>query len=1365
MVRKLNAITAMIRCSLLILIITLAGVIAEAQVQILIQLPPPGSFNPEDFIQLVSFDNTSGSTITVTMSATVEEENTGLVFSGTTTVFELSPGFSMPHYSVYEPIIVDYVQEEYETYVLTTNSLPSGSYIICIKLFELAGGTEIAHQCIPHSVYKPSAPMLVYPADQAQVAEPLPVFSWLPPSPMPPASTSYTLRVVELLPGQQATEALTSNPPFLYVPQINETHFLYRLEFTPFIPGNAYAWQVQAVTSEGVPVGENGGLSETGTFIFGEEVAREIQNLFPVAECTGNVSGEISSTTGLFQWMAKGAFTSFQVIVYANPCGQFPPSKPSKPSTPSTPPTKPTTPPATPPTKPVKPPVVTPVNPVNPVDSPRVTKPVITTGGQPDTTGGGVTLVPGAGITDWPDEGETELPPLPPGWAWGEGGAYWTGEHPPTPPDLPPGWEWGPLRPVWVGEGTPPPERRILGVSTVHTVQQMIAPGDEWEVFEALMPLGEILQPGQAFIYQVYGVDETPGNEEKKGCLSETQCLRYTASADGINAPKPLACDPCATTLKPLASPAMDGGLDPLNENLEIDRDGFIPLKAVGADFDEIWWYCTPKPLCPETSSKDMRATTSRVKFEWAITEGEGDFVEIGCLGTDKKKKGNRVIFMPPYVKPDSTKTTKVKLSIIDDNPSQPLDKQVDKIITIKTERARSKPDQYKVTITSDGYTLPIPFQTTGLTPGTCTTVGPDWTKDTNLTQPNIKMPEFADSNKLVFKEFVRLYADDIRDPDNIRVTCKSASCPTKPVFRDYEDDVEFEWSIKKGGGNFIKGNKGRFVIYQAGETAEDVDIEVQVYNPAFSKIADKKPAPGKITLKVFQPGVRIEQTPMPWLPVADNVLSKKSYLVHKDQNTWEDGLAHQCRIHFIEMTEVSKEPGICLNWPPKNHGGGWFADTCPDLSIKNSDQWELFDTIKGKRWNHIDSTWFLKANSLKPVKEMPFDINSYDYGSYGFIKSMANGDKSITKPYESVPWEVNDKKHPDRPGDTKPKAADNRVTIPRDGDENKMADNGWQTTAQQLLSAALAYNTAVSSLLKEKDPALPAIDTDTFPKSNFPGDGISCYEEYRGFFIKGTHQRFGIGAKDLLIWDRDNTGLGYLPNAGITCWLINQHEMDIATSTARVINLNRKTHSLGFNQKGIRLFRNESAAMSATYGWAVRSVSVDGLVSCDSVLINVALNNHDHRDLGRCIAHELSHSVGVRHHGEGILTGYLLLNDSCMINGAWRKNTIIDTLWYYVAGTGGVTSGDIQCWMRYVGYIDHCPVTTGLKNIDCTINGYKVNMRNLSIVTINDNVVGATITNITAGNGVNASGQCGQNAGTGRGQCADQIRISCRRP
>jgi len=138
--------------------------------------------------------------------------------------------------------------------------------------------------------------------------------------------------------------------------------------------------------------------------------------------------------------------------------------------------------------------------------------------------------------------------------------------------------------------------------------------------------------------------------------------------------------------------------------------------------------------------------------------------------------------------------------------------------------------------------------------------------------------------------------------------------------------------------------------------------------------------------------------------------------------------------------------------------------------------------------------------------------VTSDDYGSFGKIKSSAPD-------CEDIP--------PNGP-----------VSIPFDDNNNTIADYA-----------------------KQDDYGAPAnTDNDRLPKiDGHPGDGYTNYEEYRGFFIDGAHERTNIDYKDLMVNDWIGLGTGNYSSSGIIVHLIKDDEME-----DRVVNFNSGHASTG---------------------------------------------------------------------------------------------------------------------------------------------------------------------------------------------------------
>ncbi len=283
---------------IMILMLTPTGLAAQ-HVSIQMNLPPPGTLNPEDIMDIISFNNTSTNTLHVTMMVTIEEGEQGLVFSGMSSVFSLPPGMSVPDYTVFEPVEVEYADPLLEGYVIQTNNMPGGDYVVCITLFDAEMGDEVGYHCVPHSVFHPAAPMLVYPADGDVVYEPAPVFVWLPPPPpLPPVGLGHWIRLVEVHEEQLPYEAMQSNPAWFEDHQAMTATYPYPADAAPLEPGMTYAWQVQALMGDGFPVGENQGYSEIQTFMYSPKYVDD-----GMLEWTSPADGEeIDQPSPLFRW-------------------------------------------------------------------------------------------------------------------------------------------------------------------------------------------------------------------------------------------------------------------------------------------------------------------------------------------------------------------------------------------------------------------------------------------------------------------------------------------------------------------------------------------------------------------------------------------------------------------------------------------------------------------------------------------------------------------------------------------------------------------------------------------------------------------------------------------------------------------------------------------------------------------------------------------------------------------------------------------------------------------------------------------------------------------------------------------------------
>jgi hypothetical protein len=169
----------------------------------------------------------------------------------------------------------------------------------------------------------------------------------------------------------------------------------------------------------------------------------------------------------------------------------------------------------------------------------------------------------------------------------------------------------------------------------------------------------------------------------------------------------------------------------------------------------------------------------------------------------------------------------------------------------------------------------------------------------------------------------------------------------------------------------------------------------------------------------------------------------------------------------------VSRYPGIAMNDPVEN------ASTDPDVVFGDGSLDPVTETFtKQRKWVSI-----------------PLVIR--DYGAQATIR--------ITRP---------------RP-DGKPPVV-RRVQIPVDKNGNSLPDVGWKylNSYPNDLQPILDTQLDAAADIDDSPEAAPLPDSVSgVPKTlGMTGDGLTTFEEYRGFFIRGEHRRLNPFRKDLFV-------------------------------------------------------------------------------------------------------------------------------------------------------------------------------------------------------------------------------------------------------
>jgi len=233
----------------------------------------------------------SPESMTVYMVGTATEAGKGLVAKVTTRKFEIKSGINRYDAAHIPPIAETWVIPEYERLIERTGSFPEGRYTILVRLFtvkdELLDEDKRTHRVVYPEL------RLITPRDGSKIVESNPLFHWSISRSVPGAK--YLLRIFELTPeGSKATVA--SDIPF-FRRTISTTSFRYSLNAAPFREGKKYAWQIQALASDGYPLGRNEGKSEIFVFKY-----RDAKINYPIKLVSPEEGAEIPSDKIKFCW-------------------------------------------------------------------------------------------------------------------------------------------------------------------------------------------------------------------------------------------------------------------------------------------------------------------------------------------------------------------------------------------------------------------------------------------------------------------------------------------------------------------------------------------------------------------------------------------------------------------------------------------------------------------------------------------------------------------------------------------------------------------------------------------------------------------------------------------------------------------------------------------------------------------------------------------------------------------------------------------------------------------------------------------------------------------------------------------------------
>ncbi len=334
------------------------------------------------------------------------------------------------------------------------------------------------------------------------------------------------------------------------------------------------------------------------------------------------------------------------------------------------------------------------------------------------------------------------------------------------------------------------------------------------------------------------------------------------------------------------------------------------------------------------------------------------------------------------------------------------------------------------------------------------------------------------------------------------------------------------------------------------------------------------------------------------------STLQMSAQLVDKDTGE----LVQADKITF-SLKGVSSEPGVSMNWPPAS-----VATTDPDLSFDKQNN--PLATLS----NNGATADFVPPDG-SPVSAV---LSPHDWGGWATLNVSAMvGDQTVTG-HLSTDSTVTD------------------ILLPKRQSNSHIADI-WKTQHGVSLSTA------------DSDDS----ETDPVGEPGCIGDGLTLYEEYRGFMENGKHIEGDPATKDFFIQnfvggDAEPGIFLFTATTGLNVHKdIQLNEMD---TTVRQINFNHGQGAQEVAQHGVIITTCPDVSGGLT------GISESGVHGRPGLTIHIcmeprseATGRTSNRLLGPgethngvisvsdalsqfdiAVAHELSHSVGVNHHGEG---------------------------------------------------------------------------------------------------------------------------------
>ena len=237
--------------------------------------------NPNSIGNLTIINN-SGSSFEARLKVTVMKSSKGLILSSVSDFFTVENILTtiLDNTKIIKFGDVSFPDKDFKNKMLESGRIPEGEYTICINIEGSRNNIIVNNVCANFTILYPEPPHLVFPSNGMELenSAQYPVFQWTPVVVPPNYQLRYVLKVVELLQGQIASQAINANVPYYENDNLTTNNLLYPPDALPLNTGKTYAWQVQVVDQYSLAPTQNNGKSEIFTFTRKKPLIFTVQN-------------------------------------------------------------------------------------------------------------------------------------------------------------------------------------------------------------------------------------------------------------------------------------------------------------------------------------------------------------------------------------------------------------------------------------------------------------------------------------------------------------------------------------------------------------------------------------------------------------------------------------------------------------------------------------------------------------------------------------------------------------------------------------------------------------------------------------------------------------------------------------------------------------------------------------------------------------------------------------------------------------------------------------------------------------------------------------------------------------------------------